>query len=144
MSTEEVKQMVDTNFPKGKNISIQDVHLLAQVIYSKAQDDVIEVIRRLDGKDVELGLKPAKVEGRRVGNTTRLADWYVQYIFKNKENRKTLLHQGAFMIYDYGMSNKTNTPENQHLIKIILDRLVREHGIKADYHHKTGTIEIRK
>lgn len=144
MSQEELKNIVDVNFPKGKKITLQDVHQLAQVIYAKAQDDVIEVIRRLDGKDVELGIKPAKVEGRRVGNTTRIADWYIQYIFNKMPDRKNRVNHGGFMVYDHGQSCKLDSPENKHLIKIIQQRLLREHGVVADYDFGAGSIILRK
>lgn len=110
MTPEEVKNIVDVNLSGKKSITIQDVHQIVKVVYDKAMNDVLNVIDRLDGQEpgFTLANKPKEVTGRRVGNTTRLADWYIQYLFKNaikfsKDGRMKACH---LMIYDYRQSNK--------------------------------------
>lgn len=76
--------------------------------------------------ELEKALLPNIKSGRRVGNTTRLADWYIQELFKHKR----IVVRDHY--YNPTSFSGRNTQPSQMLFDIILSRLNIEHRWRAD------------
>jgi hypothetical protein len=73
------------------------------------------------------------VENRRAGNTTRIADFYIQRLFNNYTTGEIVDHYGS-------------TESNKRLFKIIVGRLDREHSwilkdLHVDHNHRIISIK---
>lgn len=100
-------------------MSILDL-LLRKIGYIPKEEHEIELIKLVKQYEAKIkNLKYAKPEVqhyRRAGNTTRLADWYIQELY----NKKEIKVQDHY--YD-----KNNRQPSKILFDIILGRLKTEH-----------------
>lgn len=96
-----------------------------QIEVHTSEEGARQLRKALEDLDGELFLeRPKTIEKRKIGNTTRLVDYYIQVLFRD----------GTTKIEDHYNGDKSN----RILAGKIADRILNEHNIEVEVYLKKG------